>query len=180
MKWQGKFMIRKLKECDVDAAARLWLDANREAHEFIPREYWEENFIPVKEMLLLAEVYVYVDESENVLGFIGLNGEHIEGIFVQGRMRSKGIGRELLKFAEQRKDRLTLNVYVKNERAVRFYEREGFRKDMKGLDESTGEGDYFMIRERNEDAGEESQLCGTYSQAPAESLQMERRMRISE
>lgn len=147
-------MIKRLERAHLDAAARLWLDANREAHDFIPREYWEKNFIHVKGMLPEAEVYVYVDESETLRGFIGLNGEHIEGIFVQRGTRSKGIGKALLEFVKKRKDRLTLDVYVKNERAVSFYEREGFQKVKKGIDENTGEEDYFMTW--NQAAGEKS------------------------
>ena len=55
------------------------------------------NFDLVKAMLPQAEVYVYED-ARNIQGFVGLNGEQIEGIFVSGEMRSQGIGRLLLDF----------------------------------------------------------------------------------
>ena len=44
-----------------------------------------------------------------------------------------------------KKDRLKLHVYVKNERAVRFYKREGFRVIKTLIDEGTGEEEYIMI-----------------------------------
>ncbi len=44
-----------------------------------------------------------------------------------------------------KKDRLKLHVYVKNERAVRFYKREGFRIIRTLIDEGTGEEEYIMI-----------------------------------
>lgn len=53
------------------------------------------NFDAVKEMLIQAEVYIYEDES-GIQGFIGLNGDHIEGIFVRRKVQSTGIGRQLL------------------------------------------------------------------------------------
>ena len=65
-------MIRRLQKTDIDAVSGIWLDANRDAHDFIPAEYWESNFRPVKEMLLQAEVYVYIDECKNEIeGFVG-------------------------------------------------------------------------------------------------------------
>lgn len=41
-----------------------------------------------KEMLLQEEVYVY-ENDQKIQGFIGVNGEHIEGIFVSGEMQSQ-------------------------------------------------------------------------------------------
>lgn len=140
-------MIRALQERDVDSAAVIWLDGNLTAHDFISARYWTDNFEPVKEQLPLAEVYVYED-GRGVAGFVGLSGEHIEGIFVSGAARSHGIGRQLLDYVKGMKPRLTLNVYRKNESAVRFYRREGFDIRAGGLDEATGEEDYMMVWER--------------------------------
>ena len=113
-------MIRKLQKTDIDTVARIWLDGNRQAHGFIPAGYWEDNLIHVKEMLLQTEVYVYEEESSRaILGFAGLEKEYIAGIFVQSDARSRGIGRMLLNYVKDRKKKLTLNVYRKNERAVR-------------------------------------------------------------
>lgn len=138
-------MIRKLQKTDIDTVSQIWLDANRDAHDFIPAEYWENNFLPVKEMLLQAEVYVYTDECINETeGFIGLDQEYIEGIFVRKGARSEGIGKALLDFVKEKKQELTLHVYKKNERAVRFYQREGFHIVESTADESTGEKEYLM------------------------------------
>lgn len=51
----------------------------------------------VKELLLQATVYVYEDNYE-IQGFIGMNGEYIEGIFVSEAMQSQGIGKILLNY----------------------------------------------------------------------------------
>ena len=74
-------MIRELRKADINSVAEIWLDTNRKAHAFIPASYWERNFTAVKEMLPQAEVYVYETET-GIQGFLGLNGEYIEGIFV--------------------------------------------------------------------------------------------------
>ena len=136
-------MIRKLQNADMDRVAGIWLDANLRAHCFISPQDWKSNFAPVKEMLPRAEVYVYENDRE-IWGFIGLNGEYIEGIFVSGEMQSRGIGKRLLDFVKTKKTELRLNVYQKNMRAIRFYQREGFKILREGMDEATGEKDYEM------------------------------------
>ena len=136
-------MIRKLQNAYIDRVADIWLDANLRAHSFISPQFWKGNFETVKKMLPQAEVYVYENDRE-IWGFIGLNGEYIEGIFVPGEMQSRGIGKRLLDFVKTKKTELRLNVYQKNMRAIRFYQREGFKILREGMDEATGEKDYEM------------------------------------
>ena len=78
-------------------------------------------------------------------GFIGLNDEYIEGIFVSDEMQSQGIGKILLNYAKDTRSKLLLNVYQKNTQAISFYQREGFEIQYSGLDEATGEKDYVMV-----------------------------------
>lgn len=138
-------MIRRMQKKDIDIVSVIWLDANKDAHDFIPAEYWESNFLPVKEMLLQAEVYVYIDECKNEIeGFIGLEETYIAGIFVRKEARSEGIGKALLDFIKEKKQELTLNVYQKNVRAVRFYERQGFQIIDRYMDKNTAEKEYLM------------------------------------
>lgn len=136
-------MIRKLKETDLDKVAEIWLDTNIKAHRFVPAPYWETNFDMVKKMLLQAEVYLYEDEK-TIHGFIGLYNDYIAGIFVSESAQSHGIGKLLLDFVKSQKKKLHLNVYQKNERAIHFYQREGFEIQSEGLDEATGEKEYVM------------------------------------
>ena len=106
-------------------------------------QYWKSNFELVKELLLQATVYVYEDKQE-IQGFIGLSNEYIEGIFVSAEMQSQGIGKILLNYVKGKRNKLILNVYQKNTRAISFYQREGFEIQYSGLDEATGEKDYVM------------------------------------
>ena len=139
-------MIRELQKADINKVADIWLDTNVVTHYFISKQYWQNNFELVKELLLQATVYVYEDNQE-IQGFIGLNDEYIEGIFVSDEMRSQGIGKLLLDFVKNRKAKLSLNVYQKNIRAIHFYQREGFAIRCEGLDEATGEKEYVMTWE---------------------------------
>jgi len=140
-------MIRELRKVDINKVAEIWLDTNIKTHYFISAQYWKSNFELVKKMLLQATVYVYEDNQE-ILGFIGLNDEYMEGIFVRDEMQSQGIGKLLLNFVKEKKTKLYLNVYQKNTRAIHFYQREGFEIQREGLDEVTGEKDYVMVWQR--------------------------------
>ena len=93
---------------------------------------------------------VQISEKKRVIrGFIGMNGDHIEGIFVQAAERSKGIGKALIDHVKSKKDRLTLNVYQKNERALMFYLREGFKVLEEQTDHATGEKELLMAWDKD-------------------------------
>ena len=136
-------MIRKLQKADINRVADIWLKTNLKAHFFIPEQYWISNYERVKEMLPQAEVYVYEDDKM-IQGFIGVSDEYIEGIFVSDEMQSRGIGKMLLDYIKDKKDRLQLKVYQKNVRAMSFYQREGFTIQSESMDEFTGEKEYVM------------------------------------
>ena len=136
-------MIRKLQNVDINKVVDIWLKTNLEAHDFIPGQYWTSNYEAVKKMLPQAEVYVY-EENKIIQGFVGVQEEYIEGIFVSDEMQSRGIGKMLLDYIKDKKDRLQLKVYQKNVRAMSFYQREGFTIQSEGMDEFTGEKEYVM------------------------------------
>lgn len=139
-------MIRKFENLDLDAVMQIWLQANLGAHAFIPASFWEAHFEMVRNMLPQAELYVHEDkDTRQIDGFIGLTGNHIEGIFVAKAARSKGVGKALLDHAKLLKPSLTLNVYQKNERALAFYRREQFIVQSEGIDEDTNEADIQML-----------------------------------
>ena len=136
-------MIRKMQNIDIDRVADIWLKTNLKAHYFIPEQYWTSNYELVKEMMSQAEVYVYEDDKM-IQGFVGLSNEYMEGIFVSDEMQSRGIGKILLDYIKDKKDRLQLKVYQKNVRAMSFYQREGFTIQSEEMDEFTGEKEYVM------------------------------------
>ena len=139
-------MIRKFGNSDLISVMEIWLHTNIQTHSFISRNYWIENYKLVKEMLPQAEIYVCEDDSSNrIEGFIGLTNNYIEGIFVRDNAQSKGIGKQLLDYIKTLKSSLALSVYQKNERAIRFYQREQFAIHSVNMDENTNENELVMI-----------------------------------
>lgn len=139
-------MIRKFESRELDAVMQIWLQANLDAHAFIPANFWEAHFEIVRDMLPQAELYVHENEATRQIdGFIGLTENHIEGIFVAKAARSKGVGKALLEYVKALKPSLTLSVYQKNERALAFYRREQFVVQSEGIDGDTNEADIQML-----------------------------------
>ena len=142
-------MIRQYYECDIDALMKIWLDTNIQAHNFISPDYWRSNYDMVRKLPPYAEIYVYEDDSiKQIVGFIGLNGNYIEGIFVKETMQSKGIGKLLLNYVKKIKPALTLSVYQKKKKAIRFYQREKFSIQSENIDKNTEEKEFIMVWNR--------------------------------
>lgn len=138
-------MIRKYADSDIDTVMQIWLNTNIHAHSFISLDYWKNNFDVVKEMLPRAEIYVHeIDSANTIDGFIGLNDDYIEGIFIKEAAQSKGVGKQLLDHVKKVKSALRLNVYQKNKRAIQFYLREEFSIQSESLDSNTGEKEFIM------------------------------------
>lgn len=136
-------MIRKFEKNDINNVMKIWKDENIKAHHFIPREYWDNNYSYVKEILPKAEIYVYIIE-EKIVGFIGLNQNYIEGIFVDANNQCNGIGTLLLNKVKENKNTLTLDVYKKNVKAINFYKKNDFIIKNENINKDTNELEYIM------------------------------------
>ena len=141
-------MIRKLRNKDLDEAMQIWKNENIKTHNFISKTYWENNYEYVRKILPSSEIYVYTDEDK-IKGFIGINNNYIEGIFVKQSSQNKGIGTALLNTAKGQKEKLLLTVYQKNKTAIKFYQKNGFTIIKENIDKETNEREYIMLWEIN-------------------------------
>jgi ribosomal protein S18 acetylase RimI-like enzyme len=136
-------MIREFKTKDLDDVMKIWLDTNTNAHDFIQKNYWQDNYDEVRRMMPEAEIFIY-ENNQTIQGFIGLMDDYIAGIFIDSGCQSQGIGKALLDHAKKVHSNLSLQVYKNNEGAVRFYVREGFSLVKEQMDENTGEIELVM------------------------------------
>lgn len=65
-------------------------------------------------------------DGDRVLGFLARDGGEIHALYLAPHARGRGVGKALLDLAKAGRDRLGLYTFVANERAQRFYLREGF------------------------------------------------------
>lgn len=141
-------MIRKLQPSDIAQVKQIWLKINISAHDFVEAEYWYDQLEELEPALLESDVWVY-EEDDEIVGFIGMRNDFVEGLFVKEGFQSKGIGKHLLDHVKINRETLALTVYQRNWRAWRFYKREGFVIQTKGFDEVNGEPEYFMLWMKN-------------------------------
>lgn len=144
-------MIKELKsitETELDQIMKIWLSCNVDTHSFISKKYWVNNYDHVRSVLPSAEL-LGCYENDVIVGFLGLKGNYIAGIFINKNLRSLGLGKKLLDTAKKKRSVLELSVYEKNKGAVNFYLRNGFlvTKD-NNIDTSTGEQEYQMKWEK--------------------------------
>ncbi|MBQ9045389.1 MAG: GNAT family N-acetyltransferase [Oscillospiraceae bacterium] len=135
---------------ETELLVRIQSSVEREAQQFLPASYFAEKAETVRDEIQTGDVYVIggeTDGAENVLGFIGLQDDCIAGFFIDRAFQSQGLGKRLLDFVKERYGSLKLDVFAKNEGAVRFYTREGFTIQSSATDPETGEQIYTMAWE---------------------------------
>lgn len=136
-------MIREKNNEDIKKIMDIWINSNLDAHNFISKDYFYNNFDIVKEAIKNTTIYVY-EENNSIIGFVGISDGFIEGIFVDKKYRSNGIGKKLIDYCKEKYNMLTLNVYCKNKRAVSFYIKEGFSVYEKKEEKDNNEFEYVM------------------------------------
>lgn len=120
-------MIRKMKSTDINRVMDIWLSTNLEAHPFIDPNYWYQNLSNVQNAIQQAEVYCSVSANDRIQGFIGLQENYIAGLFIAKEYQSQRLGTKLLNVAKGKHQQLILDVYLENQRAIKFYQQNGFQ-----------------------------------------------------
>jgi putative acetyltransferase len=138
-------MIKSFNLSKLDSVMKIWLDTNIDAHNFIKNEYWINNYNLVKEMLPLADIYIF-EENNIIKGFIGVMEEnYIAGLFVKKEYQRECIGKKLLDYCKSKYLVLKLDVFIKNKNALNFYYKNGFKVLDEHFSEETNEIEYTMI-----------------------------------
>ena len=107
--------------------------------------YFDELQVPTlmkKYESIIDHMWVYDDGA--VKGMIQIESQEIKKLFVEPVLQGNGIGSKLLTYAIENHNANTLWALEKNTRAIRFYERHGFKITAdKKLEEDTTE---YLIR----------------------------------
>jgi diamine N-acetyltransferase len=147
------FHISAARAEDADRLMRVTIKTFSETFEHLNdpedfRKYVDDHFnlTRIAKDLADKDVFCFLARvHENVAGYLKLNAPgsqteevkgdslEIERIYVLKKFHGLGIGNALLNTAiqqakEMKKDFLWLGVWEKNEKAISFYERKGFRK----------------------------------------------------
>ena len=90
---------------------------------------------------------LYVYDDGGIKGFIKIEGTYIARLFVEPVLQNGSIGSRLLEYAVNEHDADYLWALQKNEKAIRFYERHGFKATgEKKLEDGTTE--YLILMKK--------------------------------
>jgi len=121
-------MIIKVKESEYGLLTNIWEDSVRATHTFLGEE--DIKFFKPKikdEYLCAVKLFAYKDEDDNICGFVGIDENRLEMLFIHSKYFKKGIGKKLLQYAIKSYGINQLNVNEQNEKAVSFYNHFGFK-----------------------------------------------------
>ena len=136
--------IRKLKSNDIAVVAELWYDTSVQAHNFISSDYWEENKKAMTNVYLPnSETYLAIS-NDNIDGFISMVDNFLAALFVKTNIQGKGVGKKLLNYIKERREKIQLKVYKKNSNSVNFYKKQNFVILSENKDDNTNEIEIFM------------------------------------
>ena len=138
-------MIRKLNEADIDKVMDIWMKSTIKAHDFISKEYWQNNYNTVKEVYIpMSETFVYKD-VQGIKGFISvINNEFIGALLVDIDFHGNGIGKQLIDYAVSKYGKLQLAVYKENKKSVEFYINRGFKIIEEQINDDSKHVEYIM------------------------------------
>lgn len=120
--------IRPATPDDRDTLTELWLRSVRATHTFLTEDD-VQRLLPLVRNEALAALEVWVlEEAGRPVGFSGLAGNKLEGLFLDPDHIGRGGGRRLVEHARRLKGPLTVDVNEQNPAAVQFYRALGFRE----------------------------------------------------
>lgn len=139
-------MIRPYKKADAEKLTDIWLAASLQAHDFINESYWRSKTEEIRTVWLPAAKTLVWEENGAAIAFVALlEKEYIGALFVEPVLQKCGIGSRLLSALQKEYPLLRLRVFAKNDNAVQFYLRRGFKVDGQQKDNATGEEELLMV-----------------------------------
>jgi putative acetyltransferase len=115
-------------ESEFAEMGELWEASVRATHHFLN----EQDIAFFKSLILneyfkLVELFCIRDQEGLIMGFMGIESDKLEMLFVHPVAMGKGIGKSLLEYAVQVFKVSKVDVNEDNQQAVGFYEKMGFK-----------------------------------------------------
>lgn len=118
--------IDERNEIVIDQLLTLWELSVAKTHTFLSSDDIA-NIKPDAKNGLMAIEHLYGFFDDNIAqGFIGVQHQKIEMLFVNADKLNQGIGKELLNFAISQLNANAVDVNEQNPQALGFYEHMGF------------------------------------------------------
>lgn len=162
--------VRERTPLLIQALLAVWEDSVRATHLFLSEAEIQEirKYVP-QALNAVAQLIVAEDESGRAIGFMGVEGDRLEMLFLAADARGNGLGRRLLEYGIRRYGIARLTVNEQNPQAIGFYRHMGF--EICGRTERDEQGNpypllYMQRAERSVPMNEA--ICAHLEGCPAE------------
>jgi len=136
-------MITAATEKDYPVIIELWEQSVRATHRFLPEDYLQHIKILLPSILPAVQLFINLDEHENITGVLGVAEKKIEMLFIHPVSMGQGIGKQLTLFAVHELQSDKVDVNEQNSQALGFYDHMGFV--IAGRSETDGLGKPFPL-----------------------------------
>jgi len=133
----GEFIIREYRSEDFDAVTILWrISREKSIPEFQLEKghfFFEDRDYFQKQIIKNNQIWVVVSQNYPV-GFMAMNNDFVDQLYIDPDHQRRGIGRSLLDLARERSpEHVWLYTLQVNASARAFYEKNGFVAEKFGI-----------------------------------------------
>ena len=120
--------IRPARAADGARLLDIWRKAVDATHDFLTPSDRTAIEAEVAAFLPQAPAWLATDLDDHAIGFMLIDGTHMEALFIDPAWRGQGIGRRLVDHALSLHPTLTTDVNEQNAQAIGFYEAMRFAR----------------------------------------------------
>jgi len=130
--------IRPARTADGARLLDIWRKAVDATHDFLTPSDRVAIEAEVAAFLPQAPAWLATDPDDRAIGFMLIDGTHMEALFIDPAWRGQGIGRRLVDHALSLHPTLTTDVNEQNAQAIGFYEAMRFARTGRSDQDSQG------------------------------------------
>ena len=118
--------VRRGTKADAPRALEIWRDAVDATHQFLSPEHRADIDAIVIEWLPTADLWLVDDENGRPVGFLAMDRNLIDALFVDPEVHGRGYGTALLNQALKLAPDAVVDASEQATNALPFYEARGF------------------------------------------------------
>ncbi|KKW91044.1 MULTISPECIES: acetyltransferase [Sphingobium] len=130
--------IRPARAADGARLLDIWRKAVDATHDFLAPADRSAIDAEVAAFLPQAPAWLATDPDDRAIGFMLIDGTHMDALFIDPDWHGQGVGRRLVEHALSLHPTLTTDVNEQNRRAMAFYEAMNFART--GRSDRDGQG----------------------------------------
>lgn len=119
-------VINKRTEKIIFELLNIWENSVLTTHTFLTKSEIDKIKEYVPSAINNVEHLIIVKNDGKINGFIGINNQKIEMLFIDSNERNKGLGKSLIEYSIKNYNVKEVTVNVDNKDALGFYEHLGF------------------------------------------------------